>query len=171
VVGARHLVLTAALLPPLVAAGAGIALAAGAYAFGQKPGPSGWSGGSAYNYATSDDAQSFAMTRCHSRKEGGDYCKIIATINGKCFAIAVQESSNGYGWSTASNVDDAQRHAMERCEKYGKSCALRDSFCDTRTTATASPPAAAPSAPPPAAAPPSTGGGGSSACQKFPDLC
>jgi Domain of unknown function (DUF4189) len=171
VFGARHLVLTAALLPPLVAAGAGIALGAGAFAFGQKPGPSGWSSGSAYNYTTSEDAQSFAMSRCRARKEAGDYCKVIATINGKCFAIAVQESSNGYGWSTAATLPEAQQLAMGRCEKYGKSCSLRDSFCDTKTTATASPPAAAPSAPPPAASPPNTGGGGSAACQKFPDLC
>lgn len=168
-VGAKHLVLAATLLPPLVAAGAGVALAAGAFAFGQKPGPSGWSWGSAYNHSTSEDAQSAAMTRCQAGKAAGDYCKVIATINGKCFAIAVQDGSNGYGWSTAANLDDAQRHAMERCEKYGKSCSLHDSFCDTRSTATASPPTASPSALPPAPSPPSTGGG--SACQKFPDLC
>jgi len=169
VIGAKHLVLTAGLLPPLLAAGAGVAIAAGAFAFGQKPGPSGWSSGSAYNYTTSDDAQSFAMSRCRAGKQAGDYCKLIATINGKCFAIAVQESSNGYGWSTAATLPEAQERAMERCEKYGKSCSLRDSFCDTKTTATASPPTA-PSPPPPAPSPPSTGGG-SSACQKFPDLC
>jgi hypothetical protein len=167
---ARHLVLTAALLPPLVATGAGIALAAGAVAFGQKPGPSGWSLGFANNHATSEDAQGLAMSRCQSRKEAGDYCKIIATINGRCFAIAVQEGSNGYGWTTAATLPEAQERAIERCEKWGKSCSLRESFCDTKTTATASPPAAAPAAPP-AASPPSTGGGGSAACQKFPDLC
>jgi Domain of unknown function (DUF4189) len=170
VFGARHLVLTAALAAPLAAAGAGIALGAGAFAFGQKPGPSGWSSGSAYNYTNSEDAQSFAMSRCRSRKEAGDYCKVIATFNGKCFAIAVQEGGNGYGWTTAATLPEAQELAIGRCEKWGKSCSLRDSFCDTKTTATASPPAAAPSAPPPAASP-NTGGGGSAACQKFPDLC
>jgi uncharacterized protein DUF4189 len=171
VFGARHLVLTAALLPPLVAAAAGIALGAGAYAFGQKPGPTGWSGGSAYNYATAEAAQDSAMSRCRSRKEAGEYCKIIANINGRCFAIAVQESGNGYGWNMAATVPEAERLAMERCEKYGKSCTQRDSFCDTKGTSSAVPPPVAAPAKPPASTSPSAGGGGSPACQKFPDLC
>jgi hypothetical protein len=169
VVGARHLIWTAALLPPLMAAGAGMALAAGAYAFGQKPGPTGWSGGSAYNYATAEDAQESAMSRCRSRKEAGEYCKIIANINGRCFAIAVQESSNGYGWNMAATAPEAERLAMERCEKWGKSCAMRDSFCDTKGTSAAPPPVAAPAKPPASTSP--SAGGGSPACQKFPDLC
>ena len=169
---ARHLGLTAVLLPPLLATGAGVALAAGAFAFGQKPGPTGWSSGSAYNHVTVEDAQNVAMTRCRSRKEAGDYCKVIATINGRCFAIAVQESGNGYGWNMAAELQEAQRLAMERCEKYGKSCTVRDSFCDTRSTTTAAPPTTTNPVPaPPTASQPSTGGGGSAACQKFPDLC
>jgi hypothetical protein len=127
--------------------------------------------------------------------QGGapDACKIIATIpttSGKCFAIAVQQDDNGYGWSTAATASDAEKRATERCEGYGKSCAVRSSFCDTGATTTtysgslppinstapapapapAAKPAAAP-APAPSAAPSVNTGGGSPACQKFPDLC
>jgi hypothetical protein len=166
-----------------------MARADGAFAFG-KSGHT-WSSGSAFNYATAEEASNWAMTRCRSRKEAPDACKIIATIptaNGRCFAIAVQQDDNGYGWSTATTVPDAEKRAMERCEGYGESCAVRSSFCDTGITTTtysgslppiaaptpapATKPAAAPApAPAPSAAPPVNTGGGSPACQKFPDLC
>src|SRR5262249_18385741 len=154
--------------------------AAGAFAFG-KTGHT-WSSGSAFNYATAEEASNWAMTRCRSRKEAADYCKIIATIpttNGKCFAIAVQQDDNGYGWSSATTAPDAEKRAMERCEGYGKSCAIRSSFCDTGATTTtysgSLPPAAAPApapapktaaapAPAPSAAPSVSTGGGSPAC-------
>ena len=154
-------------------AGADGASAAGAFAFGQKPSPTGWSSGSAYNHKTPEDAQSAALSRCRSREEAGSYCKIIATINGRCFAIAVQEQSNGYGWNMAESRPEAERLAMNRCSAYGKSCTIRESFCDTINSSTATPPAAAPApAPAPVSPPtPSVGGGGSPACQKFPDLC
>jgi hypothetical protein len=126
------------------------------------------------------------MTRCRSRKEAPDSCKVIANIHARCFAIAVQQDDNGYGWNTAATVPEAEKRAMERCESYGKSCAVRSSFCDTSTTTTSYsgslPPIAAPvpapapkpaaiPAPAPSAAPSVNTGGGSPACQKFPDLC
>jgi hypothetical protein len=94
------------------------------------------------------------MTRCRSHKEASDSCKVIANIHAKCFAIAVQQDDNGYGWNTAATVPEAEKRAMERCEGYGKSCAVRSSFCDTGTTTTtysgSLPPIAAPvPAPPP----------------------
>jgi hypothetical protein len=156
-----------------------MARAESAFAFG-KSGHA-WSSGSAYNYATAEEASNWALTRCRSRKEAADYCKIIATVRGKCFAIAVQQDDNGYGWNTATTVPEAEKRAMERCEGYGKSCSVRSSFCDTSASATSAsgslPPIAAPAAPKPAAMPapsasPSVNtGGGSPACQKFPDLC
>jgi Domain of unknown function (DUF4189) len=178
-IGARHLFILAGLISQF--AGADSAFAAGAFAFGQRPGPTGWSSGSAYNHKTSQDAQSTAMSRCQSRKEAGTYCQLIATINGRCFAIAVQDSSNGYGWNTAETKPEAERQAMSRCSGYGKSCTITESFCDTTTASSSTPPPPAP-APAPAAVPgpapdraipPATspGGGSSPACQKFPDLC
>ena len=107
-----------------------MALAAGAFAFGQND-KHGWSSGSAYNYKTPSEAQDAAMTRCRSRQEAGSYFKVIATINGRCFAIAVQESGNGYGWNTAATGPEAEKLAMDRCAGYGKSCSVRNSFCDT----------------------------------------
>ena len=168
-------------MPALATAGTGMALAAGAYAFGQND-THGWSSGSAYNRKTASEAQGVAMDRCRSRKEAGAYCKIIATINGRCFAVAVQESGNGYGWNMAATSPEAEQLALNRCTGYGKSCSIRESFCDTtpESAVNARPPAAAPAGPPaPAApvAPPapalpgSQPGGGSPACQKFPDLC
>jgi len=158
-------------MPSLIMAGGGVALAAGAFAFGQND-THGWSSGSAYNYKTPTDAQDAAMTRCRSRKEASSYCKIIANINGRCFAIAVQDSGNGFGWNTAATAPEAEKLAMGRCTGYGKSCSVRDSFCDTTTSSSSTPP---PVAAPPAAVPsaPSSNqpGGGSPACQKFPDLC
>ncbi len=185
-IAARHLIVAACALACLPATGDGMARADGAFAYG-KSGHT-WSSGSAYNYATAEEASKWAMTRCRSRKEAPDACKIIATIpttNGRCFAIAIQQDDNGYGWSTAQSVTDAEKRAMERCEGYGKSCAVRSSFCDTGSTTTtysgslppiaaapapAPKPAAAP-APAPSAAPSVNTGGGSPACQKFPDLC
>ena len=185
--------MAACALACLPATGDGMARADGAFAFG-KSGHT-WSSGSAFNYATADEASKWALTRCRSRKEAPDACKIIATIpttNGRCFAIAVQQDDNGYGWSTAATVPEAEKHAMERCEGYGKSCAVRSSFCDTGATTTtysgSLPPIAAPApapvpvpapkpaaipapAPAPSAAPSVNTGGGSPACQKFPDLC
>jgi hypothetical protein len=168
-------------MPSLTVAGTGLALAAGAFAFGQGD-THGWASGSAYNYKTPSEAQEAAMTRCRSRKEAGSYCKIITTINGRCFAIAVQESGNGYGWNMAATVPEAEKLAMDHCTGYGKSCSVHDSFCDTVTVSSpAAPPAAAPattapaspsapssSTPSPSAPSPA---GGSPACQKFPDLC
>jgi hypothetical protein len=182
---AKHLVVAATVLACVTATGDGMARADGAFAFG-KSGHT-WSSGSAYNYATAEEASKLAMTRCRSRKEAPDACKIIATIptaNGRCFAIAIQQDDNGYGWNTAATVAEAEKLAMGRCESYGKTCAVRSSFCDTMTGGTVSgawPPVArpAPAAPPPvpvpsatpAASTPANTGGGSPACQKFPDLC
>jgi hypothetical protein len=157
-----------------------MARAEGAFAFG-KSGHA-WSSGSAFNYATPDEASNWAMTRCHSHKATADTCKIIATIHGRCFAIAVQQDDNGYGWNFGATVPEAEKRAMERCEGNGKSCSVRSSFCDTGTAATSAsgslPPIATPAPapkpaamPPPSASPPVNTGGGSPACQKFPDLC
>ena len=173
-IGAKRLVGLTSVAAVLVMAGSGIAVAAGAYALGQRPGPTGWSGGSAYNYTSEAEAKDQAMSRCRERKEAGEYCKIIATINGKCFAIAVQDGGNGYGWNTAATLPEAQRLAMNRCTGYGKSCSIHQSFCDGTASISIAPPAAAPpqAAPAPSApSPTSPPGGGSPACQKFPDLC
>ena len=185
-IATRHLIVAACALACLPATGDRMARADGAFAFG-KSGHT-WSSGSAYNYATAEEASKLAMTRCRSRKEAPDACKIIATIpttNGRCFAIAIQQDDNGYGWSTAGSVPDAEKRAMERCEGYGKSCAVRSSFCDAGATTTTysgslppiaaapvSAPAPKPTAvPAPSAVPSVNTGGGSPACQKFPDLC
>jgi len=156
-------------MPFLTVAGPGIALAAGAFAFGQNSGTHSWSSGSAFNYATAAEAENWAMTRCRSRSEASSYCKVIATITGLCFAMAVQDSGNGYGWNTASSIPEAKKRAMGRCEGYGKSCSVRVSFCDNIGPPSTRTPAAATPAP---ASPPATSpGGGSPACQKFPNLC
>jgi hypothetical protein len=172
-IGAKRLVVLTSVLPVLVMARGGIAVAAGAYAFGQKPGPTGWSSGSAYNYSSQAEAQNQAMSRCRARKEAGEYCKVIATITGKCFAFAVQDNANGYGWNTAETLPEAQRLAMNRCTSYGKSCSIRDGFCDSTASISINPPAGPPQAAPAPTSPPPTSpaGGGSPACQKFPDLC
>jgi hypothetical protein len=177
---AKHLVVAATVLALVAATWDGMARAAGAFAFGQNDKHS-WSSGSAYNYKTPTEAEEAAMTRCRSRPEASAYCKIIANIHSRCFAIAVQEGGNGYGWNTAATIPEAEKLAMGRCEGYGKSCSVRSSFCDTSTGDTVSgswpPPVAAPApaapapAPKPAASPPVNTGGGSPACQKFPDLC
>ncbi len=173
-IGTKRLLVLTCLLPALAMAGGGIAVAAGAYAFGQSPGPTGWSSGSAYNYTSQAEAQNQAMSRCRERKEAGEYCKIIATVNGKCFAMAVQDRGNGYGWNTATTLPEAQRLAMNRCTGYGKSCSIHNGFCDNTASISIAPPQAAPApaAPTPASPQPtSPAGGGSPACQKFPDLC
>jgi hypothetical protein len=159
----------ASLMPFLTVAGSGIAIAAGALAFGQNFGTHAWSSGYAFNYATPAEAQKSAMAHCRSRPAAGSYCKVIATINGRCLAIAVQDGGNGYGWNTASSIPQAQKLAMGSCEVYGKSCSVRDSFCDTISSSPiTTPPAATPA---PASPPGTTPGGGSPACQKFPNLC
>ena len=101
--------------------------AEGAYAFGQGQ-DGAWSGGSAYNYTTSQEATNRATQRCQER---GISCELLTQVQNTCFAIAVQNGNNGYGWVTRSDMSVARREALASCQTHGITCAVAEAFCDT----------------------------------------
>jgi len=101
--------------------------AEGAYAFGQGQNGA-WSGGTAYNYATSREAINSATERCERR---GIQCTLLTQIQNICFAVAVQSGGNGYGWATRTDLSVARREALVSCQKHGIACAISEAFCDT----------------------------------------
>jgi Domain of unknown function (DUF4189) len=97
-----------------------------AFAFGQW-GNGGWAYGSAYNHRTQSEAQIAAMNACNQR---GYNCAIRGSFRKTCFAIAVQDSNNGWGTGTHGDRDVANRQALLGCARMGLSCAIREEFCD-----------------------------------------
>ena len=102
-------------------------LAEAAYAFGQGEFGA-WVGGSGRNYATQNEAQVAAMQQCMGR---GIVCSIIATFRKTCFAIAVQDLSNGWAVRYGPDIPSASRSALQGCAGMGQSCTVKDTFCDT----------------------------------------
>ncbi len=97
-----------------------------AFAFGQW-GNGGWTYGSAYNHRTQSEAQIAAMNTCN---QGGYNCAIRGNFRKTCFAIAVQDNSNGWSTGIHSDPDVANRQALMGCARMGLSCTTREEFCD-----------------------------------------
>jgi hypothetical protein len=135
--------------------------AEGVLVYGQAPYP-GWASGTAWNYSNSADAEAVALKNCRSR---GANCRVLASVQDTCAALAVQDGGNAYGWVLNRDPNMARQQALTTCAKYGHSCSIKASFCDGPQ---GSPPLVTNATPTPAA-PVNTGG--LSACQRFPNLC
>jgi hypothetical protein len=103
------------------------ASAEGAYAFSEN-GKEAWSGGYGINYATATQASDSALEAC--QKVPGSHCKVIANFSSTCFAIAVQDHGNAYGWQTDHDYRAAEARALERCRHYNANCTIKVSVCD-----------------------------------------
>jgi hypothetical protein len=100
--------------------------AEGAYAYGQGHNGA-WSGGSAYNYSTAQEAIDSATQRCEQR---GIPCQLVTQVQSTCFAVAVQNGNNGWGWATRGDLSDARREALQSCQRNGLECSISEAFCD-----------------------------------------
>jgi hypothetical protein len=83
--------------------------------------------GSAYDQTTQAFAQFAAMRSCD---RSGGFCAVRGSFRKACFAIAVQEASQGWQTATSNNLDEAKRQALLSCDKMGSGCKIRDAFCD-----------------------------------------
>jgi hypothetical protein len=85
--------------------------------------------GGAWNYSTVAEARRRAMQECKGRN-----CKVVVNLSGNCVAFAVDQarSCGAWGWATRSTKADAERVAIEQCEKSGgRNCRVRAQFCDS----------------------------------------
>jgi hypothetical protein len=125
-VWSRQLILTATLLACLSLL-SNKTYAAAAFAFGQ--GPDGrWAaqGVIAPDQQTADSA---ALSDCQRDPTSGYACKVIARISNACFAIAITNDGNGYGWSRNADRGEAVKTAASRCGAMD-ACTVKQSFCD-----------------------------------------
>jgi hypothetical protein len=98
-----------------------------AFAFGQW-GNGGWAFGSIYNQRTQSEAQIAAMKACNQR---GYNCAIRGNFRKTCFALAVQDTNNGWHTGVHDSPAVANQQALTGCTRMGLSCTIRESFCDT----------------------------------------
>ena len=104
------------------------ALAEGAFAFGQF-GNGGWVVGGTTNARTKAEAQNAAMQQCNAR---GPNCQLRTTFTKTCFAYAVQVGAHsGAAWQEHPNLAAAQGMALAQCQKYGLTCTVQGSYCDS----------------------------------------
>lgn len=101
-------------------------VAESAYAFGQG-GAGVWVYGYGSNANTQSEAQTAALQKCNVTSIS---CSIIATFRKTCFAIAVQNGSNGWAVRYGPDLPSARSSALQGCSSMGQSCFLKDSFCD-----------------------------------------
>ena len=105
--------------------------AVGVYVYGQGADGT-WAGGFAYDRQSKSQALSYAMGVCRGAGYlASQHCKLIASFSNTCFALAIQNRGNGYGFATRSNIRSARSSALAKCQKYGSRCYIRDSGCDT----------------------------------------
>jgi hypothetical protein len=77
-----------------------------------------------HSFGESDDS---ALSHC------GRGCEVVYHFNGSCAAFASQDRPNGAtGWSHAPTREEAERGAVQECEKYSSTgCEVRVWGCDT----------------------------------------
>jgi hypothetical protein len=102
--------------------------AAAAYAFGQ--GPDGrWAAQGVQGASDQQTADSLALTSCRRDPVSGSECKILARFSNSCFAIAIANNGNAYGWSYNPDRSQAVKEAAARCGSMD-SCTVKQSFCE-----------------------------------------
>jgi Domain of unknown function (DUF4189) len=104
------------------------AVAAAAVAFGQGPNGT-WAESWSRNYPDQEAADAEALRRCKRSATNGQQCEIIARFSDKCFALAVTDKDNGYGYAFGDR-GEAVTEAITRCMKLGMACTVRESMCE-----------------------------------------
>ena len=118
-VAAALLLATATLM--LVAVNA--ARAAGALAIGKCG-----AFGESYDFLTTEAARKNALAKC-----AGDACRVVASVQGRCAALAIDyiNPCGPHGWGQNVELGRAQNAALRACYKDGgKECVIRTFFCD-----------------------------------------
>ncbi|MGH6682598.1 MAG: DUF4189 domain-containing protein, partial [Pseudolabrys sp.] len=99
----------------------------------------GFAYGSAYKFATTEEAQAKALERCRQTKSDKrrKLCKVVNTFQDQCIAIAMDpaDGTPGVGWAIEADLRSAERVALEKCEATaGRSrraaCKVHSSGCD-----------------------------------------
>jgi hypothetical protein len=83
--------------------------------------------GYAYDYPSSETAQTVAIEKC------GDSCKEVVTTQKGCVAFAVDghKPCGPHGFANAPRLGAAQNTALKYCYKFGgKDCVIRAWICD-----------------------------------------
>ncbi|MCC2098814.1 MAG: DUF4189 domain-containing protein, partial [Hyphomicrobiales bacterium] len=91
--------------------------------------------GYSYDYETVGAAKKRALSDCNNNSAAGRACRVVATLNGQCGAIAYErEGVTGFGWGVASTKAAAQQKAIAKCRssapKGGLGCLAQGAFCD-----------------------------------------
>jgi hypothetical protein len=118
--------------------------AEGALAVAQPPNvvKTGFAYGTAWNYATAEEARTEAMRRCRltDSEARRALCKVIRTFNKECVAVAMdpKDGTPGVGWAIEASAEQAEAKAVAECRiTAGASrrqfCKISDKIgCDTK---------------------------------------
>ena len=98
-------------------------LPAGARADGSVAHGEDGTNGLSYNYRGPRAADEAALNKC------GDDCRVVERFRHSCAAIA-RSRRGGYGYAVRDGEGQAERSAMENCERYNESCRIFLSGCD-----------------------------------------
>jgi len=100
--------------------------------------------GTAWNFATADEANNAALTNCHKWKDKGapkaaEMCRVIATLHNECYAVSLdpKPGTPGAGWAIAADKATAEQRALAHCKLTAggdreQFCEISESNCDTK---------------------------------------
>jgi Domain of unknown function (DUF4189) len=86
-----------------------------------------------------DEAKSRSMTLCQNSGTlaSSILCKVVATFENKCVAVAIdpQERTPGFGWAVADTEQASKSNALSKCRARAgptrrDACEITDSYCD-----------------------------------------
>ena len=117
------------------------ALADGSIAIAQPADDSGFSIGVSYNWESRSGADAEALRQCESREAAlppaqRAGCRIVATYDNQCMALAKDEEDGGTAWGWGIGVDqpDANGVAMGQCRNFAGAradyCRITMEHCD-----------------------------------------
>lgn len=118
--------------------------AEGALAVAQPPNvvKTGFAYGTAWNYATAEEARNEAMRRCRltDSETRRALCKVIRTFNKECVAVAMdpKDGTPGVGWAIEASAEKAEASAVAECRATAgpsrrQFCKVSDKVgCDTK---------------------------------------
>jgi uncharacterized membrane protein YgcG len=109
---------------------------------------------------TYTEAQSTALQQCKDGRAASTstraLCKVVATFNNKCAAIAAdpKPGTPGFGWAVSLTADAAERWALNKCEATAgpgrrAACKVVTVTCDSLAVSSAIPVSTEPPGPPP----------------------
>jgi hypothetical protein len=86
--------------------------------------------GQAYDFPRVEAARESALAQCQ-----GQACRVVATLNRGCAALAVDgvNPCGAHGWAKGPRLGRAQNEALRGCYKDGgRECVIRTFVCDAK---------------------------------------